>query len=51
MMEHGKHEERQAKIHKVMSEYKRGTLLTSAGKKVTDREQAMAIATSEARRS
>ena len=38
---------RDAKIGKVMGEYKRGTLKTSSGKKVTDRKQALAIASSE----
>jgi len=38
------------KIRKVMGEFKRGTLRTSSGKKVTDKKQAMAIAMSEARR-
>jgi len=33
-----------------MGEFKRGTLRTSSGKKVTDKKQAMAIAMSEARR-
>ncbi|MDA3615095.1 DUF6496 domain-containing protein [Polluticaenibacter yanchengensis] len=37
------------KIEKVMHEYKEGDLKTSAGKKVTDRKQAIAIALSEAR--
>ena len=40
----------QHKIHKVMSEFKRGTLKTSSGRPVTSREQAIAIALSEARR-
>lgn len=39
---------RQKKIEKVMSEYGAGTLMTSAGKKVTSRKQAIAIAISEA---
>jgi len=38
-----------AKIKTVMGEFKRGTLKTSAGKKVTSRKQATAIAISEAR--
>lgn len=39
---------RQRKIHKVMTEFKEGRLKTSAGKTVTDRKQALAIALSEA---
>ena len=38
------------KIEKVMGEFKRGTLKTSAGKKVTSLAQAKAIAINEARR-
>lgn len=38
------------KVEKVMGEYKRGTLKTSAGKKVTSPKQGLAIALSEARR-
>ena len=38
---------RDAKIKKVMGEYKRGTLKSSSGKKVTNRKQALAIANSE----
>jgi hypothetical protein len=37
-----------AKVHKVMAEFKRGTLRSSAGYKVTSREQAVAIAMREA---
>ncbi len=37
------------KITKVMREYKRGTLRSSAGGKVRKRKQAVAIALSEAR--
>ena len=37
------------KIEKVMGEYKRGTLKSSSGKKVKSRDQAVAIAMSEAR--
>lgn len=44
----GQTEKQQNKIRKVMGEYKRGDLKTSTGKKVTDREQAIAIALSEA---
>lgn len=36
------------KVHKVLSEYKKGTLKSSSGKKVTNRKQAIAIALSEA---
>lgn len=36
------------KVHKVMSEYKEGTLKSSSGQKVTNRKQAIAIALSEA---
>ncbi len=39
-----------AKVGKVMGEFKSGTLKTSAGPKVTDKKQAVAIALSEARR-
>jgi hypothetical protein len=41
---------RDAKIKKVMGEYKRGTLKSSSGKKVTNRKQALAIANSEGNR-
>lgn len=37
------------KVHKVLSEFKDGTLQSSSGKKVTKRAQAIAIALSEAR--
>ena len=37
-----------AKVHKVMGEYKRGTLRSSSGAKVRKRKQAVAIALSEA---
>jgi hypothetical protein len=37
-----------AKVGKVMGEYKRGTLKSSSGSKVTSRKQAVAIAMSEA---
>jgi hypothetical protein len=37
------------KVHKVMHEFKEGDLKTSHGKKVTDRDQAIAIGLSEAR--
>lgn len=39
----------QSKIHKVMAEFEAGTLKSSSGDKVTSREQAVAIALSEAR--
>lgn len=38
------------KIHKVMHEFKHGELKSSSGKKVRSREQAIAIAMSEAKR-
>jgi len=38
----------QAKVGKVMREYKKGTLRSSSGGKVTKRKQAVAIAMSEA---
>lgn len=40
----------QAKIERVMGEFGAGTLLSSSGEKVTSRDQALAIAASEARR-
>lgn len=36
------------KVGKVMSEYDKGTLKSSSGKKVTSKKQAVAIAMSEA---
>jgi hypothetical protein len=36
------------KVHKVMGEFKRGTLRSGSGAKVKSREQAVAIAMSEA---
>jgi hypothetical protein len=39
----------EAKVHKVMKEYKEGELNSSSGDKVTSRKQAVAIALSEAR--
>lgn len=47
-MPKGKHKPKtkagkQRKVHKVMGEYKRGTLRSSSGKKVTSRKQAIAI--------
>jgi hypothetical protein len=36
------------KVEKVMKEYKKGTLRSSSGAKVTKRKQAVAIAMSEA---
>lgn len=38
----------QKKVGKVMGEFKRGTLKSSSGKKVTKKAQAVAIAMSEA---
>lgn len=43
-----KHKKGHAKVEKVMHEYKKGTLKSSSGKKVTSRDQAIAIAMSEA---
>jgi hypothetical protein len=42
---------KQAKIGKVMGEYKEGSLKSSSGKKVSNPKQAMAIAMSEASKS
>ena len=42
---------KQAKIGKVMGEYKEGSLKSSSGKKVSNPRQAMAIAMSEAAKS
>jgi hypothetical protein len=39
---------KQAKVHRVLSEFKAGTLRSSAGPKVKSRKQAVAIALSEA---
>jgi hypothetical protein len=39
------------KVHKVMSEYKDGSLKSGSGEKVKSRKQAVAIALSEARSS
>lgn len=41
-------DEKKAKVKKVMDEWKAGTLKTSAGKEITDRKQAIAVALSEA---
>jgi hypothetical protein len=41
---------KQAKVAKVMGEYKRGTLHSGKGPKVASRKQAVAIALSEAAR-
>ncbi len=41
--------EGERKTHKVMKEFKEGTLKSGSGKKVTKRKQAVAIALSEAR--
>lgn len=38
---------KQRKVHKVMSEHKRGSLRSGSGKKVRSRKQAIAIAMSE----
>ena len=38
---------KQRKVHKVMGEYKRGTLKSGSGQKVASRKQAIAIAMSE----
>jgi hypothetical protein len=40
-----------AKVREVMHEHKEGTLKSGSGKKVKSREQAIAIALSEARKS
>lgn len=42
---------REDKVHKVMGEFKRGSLRSSSGQKVTSRKQAIAIAMSEAGKS
>jgi hypothetical protein len=42
---------KQAKIGKVMGEYKEGSLKSSSGKKVSNPKQAIAIAMSEAAKS
>jgi hypothetical protein len=42
---------KQAKVGKVMGEYKEGSLKSSSGKKVSNPRQAMAIAMSEAAKS
>ncbi len=39
----------QSKVKEVMHEYKKGTLKSGSGKKVTKRKQAVAIGLSEAR--
>ena len=39
-----------AEIHKVMDEFKEGKLKSGSGKKVTDRDQAIAIGISQARK-
>lgn len=39
------------KVHKVMREFKQGSLKSSSGSKVTSRDQAIAIAMSEQERS
>jgi hypothetical protein len=42
---------KQAKVGKVIGEYKEGSLKSSSGKKVSNPKQAMAIAMSEAAKS
>jgi hypothetical protein len=42
---------KQAKVGKVMGEYKEGSLKSSSGKKVSNPKQAMAIAMSESAKS
>jgi len=46
----GKQITRPAKVKKVLHEFKVGTLKSSSGQKVTKKNQAVAIALSEARR-
>jgi hypothetical protein len=46
-----KKSKKQAKVGKVMGEYKEGSLKSSSGKKVSNPKQAMAIAMSEAAKS
>ena len=41
---------KKSKMEKVMGEYKRGTLKSGSGKKVTSRKQAIAIGMSEQRK-
>ena len=41
---------RKRKVHKVMGEFKRGTLKSGSGGKVTKKEQAIKIALEEAKR-
>ena len=38
-----------SKVHKVMHEFKEGTLKSSSGQKIKSRKQAVAVALSEAR--
>lgn len=40
----------EGKIHKVLSEFKKGTLKSGSGAKVSSRKQALAISLSEARK-
>lgn len=47
---HPKSKRERSKIEQVMHEYKEGRLYSSSGDKVTSRDQAIAIALSEARR-
>lgn len=50
MAKHGAHGKGQAKVHKVMTEFKEGTLHSGSGAKVTKKAQAVAIGLSEARK-
>lgn len=47
-MSRGVKDAKQGKVHRVMSEFKHGTLRSGSGEKVTSRDQAIAIAMSEA---
>jgi hypothetical protein len=40
----------ESKVHKVMHEFKEGSLKSGSGKNIKSREQAIAVALSEARR-
>jgi hypothetical protein len=44
----GRRSRGQPKVHKVLHEFKEGSLKSSSGQPVTDRKQAIAIAMSEA---
>jgi hypothetical protein len=50
MPKHTTTERKRAKVSKVLSEHKAGTLKSGSGAKVTSRKQAVAIALSEARK-